>query len=84
MDSHGASQCFAACVRAIHSILSGLTARVSVLRATSMARPGRAQQSLVELEAIVVAIENGDADAAADASAHHVEMAARAGQAAPE
>ena len=37
------------------------------------ARPGRAQQSLVELEAIVVAIENGDADAAADASAHHVE-----------
>jgi DNA-binding GntR family transcriptional regulator len=69
--------------RAIHSILSGLTARVSVLRATSMARPGRAQQSLVELEAIVVAIENGDADAAAYASAHHVEMAARAGQAAP-
>ena len=68
--------------RAIHSILSGLTARVSVLRATSMARPGRAQQSLAELEAIVVAIENGDADAAADACAHHVEMAARAGQAA--
>jgi len=69
--------------RAIHSILSGLTARVSVLRATSMARPGRAQQSLSELEAIVVAIENGDADAAADACARHVEMAARAGQAAP-
>ena len=70
--------------REIHSILSGLTARVSVLRATSMARPGRAQQSLAELEAIVVAIENGDADGAADACAHHVEMAARAGQAAPE
>jgi DNA-binding GntR family transcriptional regulator len=69
--------------RAIHSILSGLTARVSVLRATSMARPGRAQQSLVELDAIVVAIENGDADAAAEACAHHVEMAARAGQAGP-
>jgi len=48
-----------------------------------MARPGRAQQSLVELQAIVIAIENGDADAAADASAHHVEMAARAGQAGP-
>ena len=67
--------------RAIHSILSGLTARVSVLRATSMARPGRALQSLAEIEQIVLAIERGDADAAAEACAHHVEMAATAGQA---
>jgi DNA-binding GntR family transcriptional regulator len=68
--------------RAIHQILSGLTARVSVLRATSMAQPGRAVQSLAEIEAIVDAVERGDADAAARACAHHVEMAARAGQAA--
>jgi GntR family transcriptional regulator, trigonelline degradation regulator len=67
--------------RSIHSILSGLTARVSVLRATSMSQPGRALQSLTEIEAIVDAIERGDADAAAQASAYHVEMAAKAGQA---
>jgi GntR family transcriptional regulator, trigonelline degradation regulator len=67
--------------RAIHQILSGLTARVSVLRATSMAQPGRALQSLSELEAIVDAVERRDAEAAARACAHHVEMAAKAGQA---
>ena len=67
--------------RSIHSILSGLTARVSVLRATSMAQPGRALQSLEEIRAIVEAVERGDAEAAARASAHHVEMAAKAGQA---
>jgi DNA-binding GntR family transcriptional regulator len=70
--------------RAIHQILSGLTARVSVLRATSMSRPGRALQSLTELQAIVDAVERRDADAAAEACAHHVEMAAKAGQAFPE
>jgi DNA-binding GntR family transcriptional regulator len=70
--------------RSVHSILSGLNARVSVLRATSMRRPGRALQSLRELEQIVIAVERGDADAAARACAHHVEMAASAGQAASE
>jgi DNA-binding GntR family transcriptional regulator len=70
--------------RSVHSILSGLNARVSVLRATSMRRPGRAQQSLAELEQIVLAVERGDGDAAAQACAHHVEMAASAGQAASE
>jgi GntR family transcriptional regulator, trigonelline degradation regulator len=68
--------------RSIHQILSGLTARVSVLRATSMAQPGRALQSLAEIEEIVKAVERGDADGAARACAHHVEMAAKAGQAA--
>jgi GntR family transcriptional regulator, trigonelline degradation regulator len=68
--------------RAIHSILSGLTARVSVLRATSMSQPGRALQSVEEIRAIVEAIEARDADAAAQAAAHHVAMASRAGQAA--
>jgi DNA-binding GntR family transcriptional regulator len=70
--------------RAIHQILSGLTARVSVLRATSMRRPGRASQSLAEIEQIVLAVERRDGDAAARACAHHVEMAARAGQAPAE
>lgn len=68
--------------RSIHSILSGLTARVSVLRATSMSQPGRALASVEEIRAIVAAIEARDADAAAEACAHHVEMAARTGQAA--
>lgn len=67
--------------RAVHSILSGLTARVSVLRATSMRQPGRALQSRAELQAIVDAVERGDAEAAARACAHHVEMASNAGQA---
>jgi GntR family transcriptional regulator, trigonelline degradation regulator len=68
--------------RAIHSILSGLTARVSVLRATSMSQPGRALKSVDEIRAIVDAVEARDADAAAQAAAHHVQMASRAGQAA--
>jgi DNA-binding GntR family transcriptional regulator len=67
--------------RAIHSILSGLTARVSVLRATSMRQPGRALQSLAEIGQIVEAVERRDPEAAAQACAHHVEMAAKAGQA---
>jgi GntR family transcriptional regulator, trigonelline degradation regulator len=66
--------------RAIHSILSGLTARVSVLRATSMSQPGRAAKSVEEVRAIVEAIEARDADAAARAAAFHVEQAARSGQ----
>jgi DNA-binding GntR family transcriptional regulator len=68
--------------RSIHQILSGLTARVSVLRATSMSQPGRAPQSLAEIREIVEAVEARDAEAAARASAHHVEMAARTGRAA--
>ena len=67
--------------RSVHSILSGLTARVSVLRATSMRQPGRALRSVAEIEQIVEAVERGDADAAARACVNHVEMAARAGQA---
>lgn len=67
--------------RSIHSILSGLTARVSVLRATSMSQPGRASQSLAEIETIVAAVERRDPDGAAQACIHHVEMAAKAGQA---
>ena len=54
----------------------------ALLRATSMSQPGRALQSLEEVRAIVEAVEARDADAAARACEHHVQMAARAGLAA--
>lgn len=60
----------------IRSILAGLHTRVAVMRATSMSAPGRPQKSLEEIRAIVEAIERRDADAAAEASAHHVRRAA--------
>jgi DNA-binding GntR family transcriptional regulator len=70
--------------RSIHSILAGLTARVSVLRATSMSQPGRAAKSVEEIRAIVEAVEAGDGEAAAQACVFHVEQAARSGQSAPD
>lgn len=64
---------------AIHSILSGLQARVGVLRTTSLSQPGRPQRAVREIRAIVEAVEARDAEAAARACAHHVEQAARTG-----
>jgi DNA-binding GntR family transcriptional regulator len=64
---------------AVHSILSGLKARVGVLRTTSMSQPGRPKRALDEIRAIVQAVEGRDADAAAAACARHVEQAAEAG-----
>lgn len=64
---------------AIDSILSGLQARVGVLRTTSLSQPGRPARAVSEIRAIVEAVEARDADAAACACAHHVEQAARAG-----
>jgi DNA-binding GntR family transcriptional regulator len=61
----------------IADIVAGLQARVNVLRATSLAEPGRPAQTVEEVRAIVEAIEDGDADRAAAASAHHVQQAAR-------
>jgi DNA-binding GntR family transcriptional regulator len=63
----------------IHSILSGLQARVRVLRATSLSQPGRAASSVEEIRAIVEAIEARDGDAAARAAAYHVNRAAGVG-----
>ena len=65
--------------RCIHSILSGLQARVRVLRATSLSQPGRAESSVKEIRDIVEAIEARDADAAARAAAYHVNRAAGVG-----
>jgi DNA-binding GntR family transcriptional regulator len=62
----------------IRSILEGLQARVAVLRATSLTAPGRPRQSVVEISAIVEAIENRDADAAAAAASFHVRQASEA------
>ncbi len=60
----------------VKAILEGLQARVTVLRATSLASPGRPRQTVEEIRAIVEAVEARDADAAAAASAYHVRRAA--------
>jgi len=60
----------------IRMILEGLQARVAVLRATTVAVPGRPAVSVGEIAAIVEAIERRDGDAAAAAAAHHVRQAA--------
>lgn len=64
----------------IAEVIGGLTARISFLRAKSMSRHGRAHQSLVELMAILDAIEARNALEARRACAIHVQnamMAAR-------
>jgi GntR family transcriptional regulator, trigonelline degradation regulator len=61
----------------IAEIVEGLQTRVSFLRATSMAQPGRPTQTVEEVRAIVDALDAGDADRAAEASAYHVRQAAR-------
>ena len=69
--------------RSVHAILAGLQARVSVLRRTSLSKPGRAKTSVAEIRAIVEAIEAGDADGAARAASTHVDHAARTGLGSP-
>ncbi|WP_433850797.1 GntR family transcriptional regulator [Brucella pseudogrignonensis] len=59
----------------IEEILSGLLARVNLLRARSMSMPGRAKVSLKEMNAILDAIESRDSEAARRAAVHHVEQA---------
>jgi DNA-binding GntR family transcriptional regulator len=61
----------------IRSILEGLQARVAVLRATTVAVPGRPKVSVAEVGAIVEAIERRDPEAAAAATSYHVRQAAR-------
>lgn len=64
---------------ALRTVVAGLHARVSVLRSLSLSVPGRPQESLSELRAIVDAVLDGDADAAARACSRHVEEAGRIG-----
>jgi DNA-binding GntR family transcriptional regulator len=61
----------------IAEIVEGLQTRVSFLRATSMAQPGRPAQTVEEVRAIVDALDAGDAERAAEASAYHVRQAGR-------
>ena len=58
-------------------MLRQLNNRVTVLRRISMSQPGRLPQTLAELDAIVAAIEQGDADQAARLSAEHVQKASQ-------
>lgn len=57
-------------------MLKQLNNRVTVLRRISMSQPGRLPQTLQELDAIVAAIEQGDADMAARLCDAHVKQAA--------
>lgn len=61
----------------VRSILEGFQARITVMRAATLAAPGRAKESVEEIRALVEAIERRDAEGAAKASSHHVEQAAR-------
>jgi GntR family transcriptional regulator, trigonelline degradation regulator len=61
----------------IRGILDGLRARVAALRTTTLDAPGRPQQSVEEIRAIVEAIEARDGEAAAGAASNHVRQAAR-------
>ena len=59
----------------IKDILTGLQARVTVLRSISMAQPGRLGDTVDEVRKIVEAVEAHDADAAARACEAHVRAA---------
>lgn len=58
------------------ALLGSLHNRIALLRATTLAQPGRSAQTQTELEQIVGAIEARDPDAAALACVAHVEAAA--------
>lgn len=60
----------------IREVLEGMQARVTALRSTSLAQPGRSTETVEEVRAIVVALEARDGDRAAAACAHHVTQAA--------
>jgi DNA-binding GntR family transcriptional regulator len=61
--------------RVIHEVAGPLLARVNYLRARSMSEPGRLAEGLKEWDAMMEAILKGDADAAADAMAVHLQNA---------
>ena len=60
----------------LDSLLESLHNRIALLRATTLAHPGRSARTLVELERIVKAVEARDAHAAEKACVAHVEAAA--------
>jgi DNA-binding GntR family transcriptional regulator len=61
----------------LRSMANTLHARVRVMRALSLSRPGRTRESVAELNDVVNAVLANDAEAAAKACSVHVEQAAR-------
>ncbi|NJC23785.1 DNA-binding GntR family transcriptional regulator [Arthrobacter pigmenti] len=57
-------------------LLSGIQARVQILRATSLSAPGRITEAASEIEGIVAAIERRDAKEASQLMAAHIRAAA--------
>lgn len=60
----------------IHSMLTTLNNRISILRSMSLSRTGRLADTVLEIREIVEAIEQRDSSAAHAASLRHVESAA--------
>lgn len=60
---------------ALQQLIEGIKARVQALRATSLSRPGRAGETVAELEAIAAAISERDAALASRLCAEHVRRA---------
>lgn len=61
---------------AIGSCLTHLNSRIVLLRANSLKSPGRIDNSIEELENLLDALEQGDAEAAVELSRRHVQRAA--------
>lgn len=61
-------------------VLESLRARVTHLRATSLHRPGRSQETVSELRSLLDAISRRDAEGAWLAAVHHVKQAAAVAQ----
>jgi len=59
----------------LDALLQSLHNRIALMRATTLAQPGRSAQTLLEIQRIVTAIEKRDADAALKACVAHVESA---------
>lgn len=66
---------------AIRTLLGQLQARVRLLRARSLSRPGRPAESAAELGALVAALAAGDTAAAVAVCERHIDNAAASGSA---
>jgi GntR family transcriptional regulator, trigonelline degradation regulator len=64
---------------ALRTVVAGLHARVNRLRWLSLSVPGRSAETIKELQDIVHAVLENDAEAAARACSRHVEEAGRVG-----
>jgi DNA-binding GntR family transcriptional regulator len=62
----------------IRRLIGLLQARVTFLRATSISQPGRAPESLAEMQRLTAALKSGRPDEAEAASAAHVDRATAA------